>query len=346
MKTDLLDYFIPEELIAQTPPKERGGSRLLDFSLSANSAKDRVFSDIVQILDDRYFLILNDTQVIPARIPSKKNTGGGREILFLSKVNEYEFIALVRAKIRAGETLLAGEAAIKVIAPADAPYGAWLLSSDLPIDTLISICGQVALPPYIRREAVEGDKVRYQTVYAHKNIFLDGSAAAPTAGLHFTDNILKALEERGVEAAHLTLQVGIGTFRPIKTESVEEHVIHSERYQINGEVAEKINLLMDKGKIPLCVGTTAVRAAESAAIKAGQSYRLKGGVGETNIFITPGYNFKIAQALLTNFHLPRSTLLLLVSAFTGLNTLKNLYSHAVKERYRFFSYGDAMLIRP
>jgi S-adenosylmethionine:tRNA ribosyltransferase-isomerase len=342
MKSDLLDYYLPEELIAQRPPDKRGASRLLDYSIAADSAVSRNFEEIAQILDDRYFLILNDTLVLPARIYVNKPTGGKRELLFLSKTGEYEFNALVRGKTKKGDILLAGGNAIKALAPLGE---SWLFSSDLAVDALIAKYGQVALPPYIRREADEDDRSRYQTVYAENNKSLDGSAAAPTAGLHFTDAILEALKNRGVDLVRLTLQVGLGTFRPIKTENTEEHVMHSERYLITEEAAAKSNALIDNGKIPLCVGTTAVRAVESAAVHTARGWRLKPGEASTDLFIIPGYEFKIAKALLTNFHLPRSSLLLLVSAFTGLEKLKSLYARAVEERCRFFSYGDAMLIR-
>jgi S-adenosylmethionine:tRNA ribosyltransferase-isomerase len=341
MKSDLLDYYLPEELIAQYPPEKRGGSRLLDYQTSTDDIMDRNFEDIAQILDGRYFLILNDTFVLPARIYAHKPSGGRREILFLSKMGEREFKALVRGKIKAGDTFLAGDCVIKAIAPIEE---GWLLSSELTAEEITAKYGKVALPPYIKREADEKDKTRYQTVYAESNKTLD-STAAPTAGLHFTDAVMEVLKNRGVEIIRLTLQVGLGTFRPIKAENIEEHIMHSERYFITEENAEKANKLMDKGKVPLCVGTTAVRAVESAAVHTEGGWRLKPGGASTDIFIVPGYELKIAKALLTNFHLPRSTLLLLVSAFTGLDRLKNLYAHAVEERYRFFSYGDAMLIR-
>jgi S-adenosylmethionine:tRNA ribosyltransferase-isomerase len=341
MKSDLLDYYLPEELIAQYPPEKRGGSRLLDYQTATENAVDRNFEDIAQILDERYFLILNDTYVLPARIFACKPSGGRREILFLSKEGECEFKGLVRGKVKAGDAFSVGDCLIRTLAPIEE---GWLLSSDMAVDEITAKYGKVALPPYIKRAADEKDKVRYQTVYAESDKTLD-SAAAPTAGLHFTDTVMETLKNRGVELIRLTLQVGLGTFRPIKSENIEEHVMHSERYFITGENAEKANELMDKGKIPLCVGTTAVRAVESAAIQTKRGWRLKSGGASTDIFIVSDYEFKIAKALLTNFHLPRSTLLLLVSAFTGLDRLKSLYAHAVKERYRFFSYGDAMLIR-
>jgi S-adenosylmethionine:tRNA ribosyltransferase-isomerase len=340
MDTALLDYLIPEELIAQHPPAERGTSRLLDYSVRSNAIADRSFEDIVSILDDRYFLILNDTPVIPARILAKKPTGAQREILFLSKTGPNEFRALVRGKTRAGDTFLAGENIIEAVSPTEE---GWLLRSALLADDLIAKYGRVALPPYIKRVADDADKTRYQTVYADDAS--GGSSAAPTAGLHFTDKILRDLTEKGIYSVRITLQIGIGTFRPIKTETVEEHIMHSERYLINAENAGKINAFIDAGKIPLCVGTTAVRAVESAAVKTEKGCRVKAGSAATDLFILPGYKFKIARALITNFHLPRSTLLLLVSALTGIDRLRNIYSHAIEERYRFFSYGDAMIIR-
>jgi S-adenosylmethionine:tRNA ribosyltransferase-isomerase len=340
MDTALLDYLIPKELIAQHPPAERGTSRLLDYSMQPGSIADRSFKDIASILDDRYFLILNDTPVIPARILAKKPTGAQRELLFLSKTGPNEFKALVRGKTRAGDTFLVGENIIKAVSPMEE---GWLLHSALPADELIARYGRVALPPYIKRIADAADKTRYQTVYADDAS--GGSSAAPTAGLHFTDKILRDLTEKGIYSARITLQIGIGTFRPIKTETVEEHIMHSERYFISEENAEKINAFMNVGKIPLCVGTTAVRAVESAAVKSKNAYRVKAGSAATDLFILPGYKFNIAQALITNFHLPRSTLLLLVSALTGIDRLRNIYSHAIEKRYRFFSYGDAMIIR-
>ncbi|MDR2104849.1 MAG: tRNA preQ1(34) S-adenosylmethionine ribosyltransferase-isomerase QueA [Deferribacteraceae bacterium] len=342
MKTELLEYPLPQELIAQYPPKERGDSRLLDYRTSTNSIADLAFKDIVNILDDRYFLILNDTFVIPARLWGVNENGAKREILFLSKRGEYEFKALIRGKVRVGGALFIGSCPIKII---ELLEEGWLLRSELPVDMLIANLGQTALPPYIKRQAVPQDAARYQTVYADRDNGFNPSVAAPTAGLHFTEDILRQLTDIGVETVKVPLQVGVGTFRPIKSETVKQHTMHVEHYLITEESAEKANNLIDKQKLPLCIGTTTVRAVESAAAAVKQRYRLKGGIGRTDLFIVPGYTFKIAKALLTNFHLPRSSLLLLASAFTGLDELKSLYAHAVEKRYRFFSYGDAMLIR-
>jgi S-adenosylmethionine:tRNA ribosyltransferase-isomerase len=244
-------------------------------------------------------------------------------------------MGLIRGKVKPGETLLAGEAVLT--AGGKQTDGSRFIHTDIPVQELLALYGQTPLPPYIRRQADRDDSERYQTVYAANA----GSVAAPTAGLHFTPDLLKAFEDRGVASVYITLHVGIGTFRPMKTESLDEHEMHSESYFISPDAAQKINMLRQNGKKLVAVGTTTVRALESAADDRGN---LTPGAAGTKLFIKPGYRFKLADGLITNFHLPKSSLLVLVSAFAGRELLFESYKHAIKEKYRFYSYGDAMYI--
>lgn len=330
------DYELPEKLIAQYPSEKRGGSRMLAVDFKGNLA-DRNFTEITSYIDDRYFLILNDTSVVPARLRARKPTGGAREIFFLEDYHDGSFNALIRGKTQAGDLLNIGEDSVTVTGRGE--DGSWVLSSNTPVRSLLEKHGEIPLPPYIQRNADEKDKERYQTVYAAN----EGSVAAPTAGLHFTDDILAELASKGVEQVKVTLHVGIGTFRPIQTDRIEDHHMHSERYFISTKSADRINEYIKAGKIPLCVGTTTVRAVESAAVSKGV---IRAGEGSSTLFIKPGYDFKITGAMITNFHLPRSSLMLLVAGLIGRDGLLAAYRHAVDAGYRFYSYGDAMLILP
>jgi S-adenosylmethionine:tRNA ribosyltransferase-isomerase len=333
MNIENYNYTLPPELIAQYPSADRAASRLL--LCNPASFHDKHFADIVDILDDRYFIVVNNTQVLPARIPAKKVTGGQSELFFLEKIADHCFKALVKGRVKAGDQLLLGDDIVTLVD--DLGEGQWSISSVLSVSELLACHGQLPLPPYIQRQPEIEDERRYQTVYAAN----DGSVAAPTAGLHFTEAILTALRNKGVEIIELTLHVGIGTFRPIKVDDLNQHVMHSESYSISPEAAARINNLKAAGKKLLAVGTTSVRTLESATRENGL---VTAGNGSTSLFIRPGYRFKIVDSLLTNFHLPKSSLLVLVSAFMSSDRRAQAYEHAVRERYRFFSYGDAMLI--
>ena len=333
MKSADYDYNLPEELIAQRPSEVRGGSRLLVVGKSV--LDDKNFRDLPDLIDSNSFLVLNDSRVVAARISARKKSGGEREVFFLTPVDKYSFIALVRGKLKAGDTLYAMECALEaVIQNTD---GSWLIRSEVPFEEVLERCGEIPLPPYIRRKADREDKERYQTVYANKK----GSVAAPTAGLHFTEELLAELEKRGVSLIRLSLHVGIGTFRPIKVDDLSEHKMHSESYFISEESAGHIEALKQAGKKLIAVGTTTVRALESAV---GSDGKIRAGEGKTELFIAPGYRFKLVDGLITNFHLPKSSLMVMVAALMGRERLLDSYAHAVDKGYRFYSYGDAMFI--
>lgn len=334
MFTKDYDYNLPDELIAQRPAETRGASRLMEIRLKKDEIKDRQFADIVDMLDESYFLVMNNTSVVPARIAAKKETGGQSEVFYLSGVSDFVFTALVRGKTHEGTVLIAGEHKLTVLEKFS--DGSCKLSADVPVGKLLEECGKIPLPPYIAREADAADEDRYQTVYAKGG----QSVAAPTAGLHFTEEILAKLRAKGVQTVFVTLDVGIGTFRPIKTDIIEEHVMHSEDYFISNETADLINKLKAEGKKLLAVGTTSVRTLESAC----DNGVLKAGGGSTNLFITPDYKFKLIDGMLTNFHLPKSSLMVLVGTLMGKDYMLKAYGHAVAEKYKFYSYGDAMLI--
>ncbi|GHU87932.1 S-adenosylmethionine:tRNA ribosyltransferase-isomerase [Deferribacterales bacterium] len=336
------DYELPDELIAQTPPDTRGASRLLHINKTAGVLADKQFSDIVNLLDDSYFLVVNDTRVLPARLPAHKQTGGRTEVFALETSHNgdiYSALALVRGHFATGTHIKIGATNIIELTEQQ-PDGSWLIRSQIPINELIRMYGTIPLPPYIRRTATDDDRLRYQTIYAAQ----DGSVAAPTAGLHFTDDIIAALTARGVSIKHITLHVGIGTFRPIKTERLSEHTMHREYYSIDEHTASEINALKRSGKQLIAVGTTSVRALESATDERGVVQATDRG--STDIFIKQGYKFKVVDGMLTNFHLPKSSLIVLVSALVSYKLCMSAYKHAVNKHYRFFSYGDAMLIMP
>lgn len=330
------DYELPQELIAQYPPKQRGTSRLLCADIKERSTDDRKFIDIPEILDKNCFLVVNNSQVLPARMRAKKATGGEIELFFLKKADSNTFIGLCRGRVPEQTTLTIDKAHIR--AGEKLKDGSRHFISDMNVDELLSTYGKIPLPPYITRDAEDNDSFRYQTVYAKHQ----GSVAAPTAGLHFTPEIFQELKNKNIPVVELTLHVGIGTFRPIKTADIDEHEMHTEEYFISGESAERINSFIKEGRTLVAVGTTSVRTLESASD--GNGY-IKEGSGETNLFIKPGYKFKIVKSMITNFHQPKSSLFVMISTFMGLDFAHECYKHAVENKYRFFSYGDAMYIK-
>lgn len=341
MKTSDFYYELPEELIAQDPLEDRSSSRLLVLDKKTGETEHHVFREIVNYLDPGDCLVINDTKVIPARlIGAKEETGAKIEVLLLKRGADDVWETLVKpgrkakpgTRISFGDGLLTGE----VVDIVDEGNRLIHFEYDGIFEEILDRLGQMPLPPYITHQLK--DKDRYNTVYAEH----PGSAAAPTAGLHFTPELLEKIRDKGVDIAHVTLHVGLGTFRPVKVDDVENHHMHSEFYMIDETAAEKINRAKENGKRVICVGTTSCRTIESAADENG---RLKACSGWTDIFIYPGYQFKILDALITNFHLPESTLVMLVSALAGRNHVLAAYEEAVRERYRFFSFGDAMFIR-
>ena len=340
MKTSDFYFDLPQEQIAQDPLEDRSSSRLLVLDKETGEYEHRVFRDIVDYLHPGDCLVLNNTKVIPARLfGEKEGTGAHIEILLLKRRENDIWETLVKpgrkakpgTKISFGGGLLTGE----VLDVVEEGNRLIRFSYEGIFEEILDQLGQMPLPPYITHQLK--DKNRYQTVYAK----YDGSAAAPTAGLHFTPELLKQVKEMGVEIAEVTLHVGLGTFRPVKVENVLEHHMHSEFYMIDEEAAEKINRTRENGGRVICVGTTSCRTIESAADENG---RLKASSGWTDIFIYPGYRFQVLDCLITNFHLPESTLLMLVSALAGREHILAAYEEAVKQGYRFFSFGDAMLI--
>lgn len=380
MKLSDFDYYLPEELIAQYPPEQRAGGRLLDvttlmqlpdandnpaagtalpgsFDASAGqspaspqtvtactspqaapTAADRLLADLPELIAPGSLLVFNDTRVIHARLAGRKESGGRIEVMVERIDGEHEVLAMVRASHppKAGSRLYFG--------PEDATEGATVVSArepgsmmlrirfDAPAAGVLEQLGELPLPPYIQHQPDQADEARYQTVFARE----PGAVAAPTAGLHFDEALLAALRARGIESAHLTLHVGAGTFLPVRTEDLSQHHMHSERYTLSPETAQAIARAKAEGRPVVAIGTTALRALEASGGVAGS--------GETDLFITPGYRFRVVDRLFTNFHLPKSTLLILVSAFAGRETIRRAYAHAIAQRYRFFSYGDAMLL--
>ena len=335
-------YFdLPEELIAQDPLKDRSSSRLLVLDKETGKVEHHVFREIIDYLQEGDCLVINDTKVIPARlIGSKIGTDAKIEVLLLKRKENDVWETLVKpgkkakvgTRISFGDGLLVGEV-VDIV-----EEGNRLIHFEYEgiFEEILDQLGQMPLPPYITHQLE--DKNRYQTVYAKHS----GSAAAPTAGLHFTPELLKEIEEKGVQIARVTLHVGLGTFRPVKVANILEHHMHSEFYQIDEEAAEKINRAKESGHRVICVGTTSCRTIESAADKNGKLHATNGW---TEIFIYPGYEFKVLDCLITNFHLPESTLVMLVSALAGREQVLSAYEEAVKEKYRFFSFGDAMFIK-
>lgn len=341
MKTKDFDFYLPEELIAQDPLLDRSASRLLVLDKNTGAVSHRVFRDIVEYVRPGDCLVRNNTKVIPARLfGEKEGTGGQIELLLLKRGEDDVWETLVKPgkKAKPGTKIVFGEGLLKGEILALGQEGSRYIkfAYDGIFEEILDQLGQMPLPPYITHALK--DKNRYQTVYAK----YEGSAAAPTAGLHFTNELFARLEAVGVEIANVTLHVGLGTFRPVKAEDVTEHHMHSEFYRIEPSQADKINRCKKAGGRIICVGTTSCRTIESAADEKGI---VMPGSADTDIFIYPGYEFKVLDGLITNFHLPQSTLLMLVSALTGRDKVMAAYEEAVRERYRFFSFGDAMFIK-
>ena len=341
MKRQDFYYELPEELIAQDPLEDRSSSRLLVLDKESGAVSHHVFKDVIDYLNEGDCLVINDTKVLPARlIGAKVGTDAKIEVLLLKRKETNIWETLVKpgkkekigTKISFGDGLLMGE----VVDIVEEGNRLIQFTYEGIFEEILDRLGQMPLPPYITHHLE--DKNRYQTVYAEHT----GSAAAPTAGLHFTPELLEKIEKKGVDIARVTLHVGLGTFRPVKVDEITDHHMHSEFFQIEEEAATKINRAKDAGKKVICVGTTSCRTVESAADETGH---LKACSGWTEIFIYPGYQFKVLDSLITNFHLPESTLVMLVSALAGREHVLAAYEEAVKERYRFFSFGDAMLIQ-
>jgi S-adenosylmethionine:tRNA ribosyltransferase-isomerase len=330
------DYALPQRLIAQAPLAERSASRLLNAS--AGPLRDLRITDLPSLLQPGDLLVMNDSRVMHARLQGVKASGGKVEVLVERIVGDAEVLAQVRASKSpkpGTQLILEGLLNVDVLGREGEFYRLRLPGNALDI---IEAHGRLPLPPYIARAAAMPDETRYQTVYANET----GSVAAPTAGLHFDEDLLRKIQAQGVTVAYVTLHVGAGTFQPVRTEALAEHHMHTERYTIPQKTADAIAATRARGGRVVAVGTTSLRALESAAMSSGVLSAVKVGAGETAIFITPGYEFKVVDALLTNFHLPKSTLLMLVSAFAGMKEIRQAYGHAIEQGYRFFSYGDAM----
>lgn len=341
MNVDLYDFHLPEELIAQTPLKERTASRLLTLNKQDGAIAHHTFKDIVDQLQSGDTLVLNDTRVIPARLFGvKEDTGAKAEVLLLKNLGEDRWEALVKPgkKLKNGSVIVFGDE-LKAVIEEEGDMGERVLKFSYKgiFQEILDRLGQMPLPPYIKEKL--DDKERYQTVYSRN----EGSAAAPTAGLHFTNELLDEIRGKGVTIAYLTLHVGLGTFRPMSVDKVEDHVMHAEYYSVNQETVDILNAARSRGGRVIAVGTTSCRTLETIG------NRFKGGAlepcnGWTDIFIYPGYEFTVVDALITNFHLPKSTLVMLVSALAGREHILHAYEEAIQERYRFFSFGDAMFI--
>ncbi|MGH9570494.1 MAG: tRNA preQ1(34) S-adenosylmethionine ribosyltransferase-isomerase QueA [Candidatus Angelobacter sp.] len=364
MQVSEFDFALDDELIAQEPLAERSGSRMLHLDRCSGSSEDRNFKTFPDLLRPDDLLVVNNSRVFPARLfgrrggfhahpigsrnPAAKDfLRGWVEVLLTRQLAPFEWRALVRPgrKLGVGENITFGENELEAEIISRGEFGERTLRFSPIADFFATVekLGHVPLPPYISRQDRPGDHDRYQTIYAHPEA--RGSVAAPTAGLHFTHEILARIRERGIEIAEITLHVGLGTFQPVHVEKVEEHKMHREIFHISGTVADQINSALEQRRRVVAVGTTTVRTLEYAALQASPSGgKISAGWREADIFIYPGFQFRVIGALLTNFHLPKSTLLMLVSAFAGKDNVLHAYEHAVKERYRFFSYGDCMFI--
>lgn len=340
MQVSEFNYELPEELIAQTPIEKRDTSRLMVLNREKQTIEHKIFKDIINYLEPGDVLVRNNTKVLPARLYGKKETGANVEFLLLNNIEGDIWESIVRPgnKLHVGTKVIFGDGLLKAEVLEVMPGGTRKVEFHYEgiFNEILDKIGLMPLPPYIHEELNQKD--RYQTVYAKH----EGSAAAPTAGLHFTEELLEKLRQKGIVIANVTLHVGIGTFRPVKEETVEAHEMHSEHYYIKQEDADKINQAKQNGKRVIAVGTTSCRVLETVADENG---KIKATEGDTQIFIYPGYQFKILDGLITNFHLPQSTLLMLVSALAGKEYIMNAYQEAVKEKYRFFSFGDAMFIK-
>lgn len=342
MKVDEFDYELPDELIAQTPLKDRTQSRLMVLDRKTGAIEHHIFADMIDFLHPGDCLVLNDTKVLPARLFGiKKDTGAHIEVLLLKQIEGDRWETLVKPakRIKKGSVVEFGDGRLIARCVDILEYGGRVFEFqyDGIFLEILEQLGEMPLPPYINEKLDDQD--RYQTVYARE----EGSAAAPTAGLHFTEELLEQIQQKGVHIAFITLHVGLGTFRPVKAEKIEEHQMHAEFYHMNKETAQLLNEVKKEGGRIISVGTTSTRTLETIASKHGGKFVAERGW--TDIFIYPGYEFKAIDGLITNFHLPKSTLIMLVSAFAGRENVLNAYQIAVQERYRFFSFGDAMFIK-
>ena len=338
MRTQDFDFLLPQELIAQFPAETRRASRLLALDGRDGSLQDRVFAELPDFIQPHDVIIFNDTRVIKARVFGTKQTGGQVEMLLERVQDEQHAVAQIRASHapKIGSRIVIRPDAAFLVLKREGDLYHVRLEADLPLLAWLEQHGSLPLPPYIARQPDASDEARYQTVYATK----PGAVAAPTAGLHFDEAMLSELRARGAQIAYVTLHVGAGTFQPVRVDDVREHQMHSEWYHVPETTVAAIAQAKAQGGRVLAVGTTSLRALESAA----GGGTLQAGYGDTNIFIIPGYRFRVVERLFSNFHLPKSTLFMLVCAFGGMVNLKLAYRHAIEQRYRFFSYGDAMLI--
>ncbi|WP_218047741.1 tRNA preQ1(34) S-adenosylmethionine ribosyltransferase-isomerase QueA [Enterococcus faecalis] len=342
LSTEDFDFDLPEELIAQTPLKDRASSRLLVVNKETGDMEDKHFHDILDELQPGDALVMNNTRVLPARLYGEKpETGGHLEVLLLTNTEDDTWETLIKPAKRAkvGTEIQFGDGRLKAVVKEELEHGGRIIEfkyDGIFLEILESL-GEMPLPPYIKERLDDPD--RYQTVYAEEN----GSAAAPTAGLHFTKELLEEIKAKGVHLVYLTLHVGLGTFRPVSVDNIEEHHMHSEFYRLTEEAAKQLNEVRQAGGRIVAVGTTSIRTLETIGTKF--NGEIQADSGWTDIFITPGYQFKVVEAFSTNFHLPKSTLVMLVSAFAGKDLTLAAYQHAIEEKYRFFSFGDAMFIK-
>ncbi len=338
MRAGDFDYFLPAELIAQHPAKERTASRLLHLDGKTGAMGDRLFRDLPDFIKPGDIMVLNDTRVIKARLSGHKESGGQVEVLVERVLDAHRALAHVRASKspKAGTVLRLAQGIQAEVTGRSDDLFELRFAGDAPVFELLERHGQLPLPPYITHAPQSDDEARYQTVYARN----PGAVAAPTAGLHFDAAMLEALKSKGAAIAYVTLHVGAGTFQPLRDDDIARHVMHSEWYHLGEETVSAIRSAQVRGGRVLAVGTTCLRTLEAA----GEGGDLQAGSGETKLFITPGYRFRTVDRLITNFHLPKSTLLMLVSAFAGSENIRRAYRHAIASRYRFFSYGDAMLL--
>ncbi len=337
MKKSDFKYLLPEALIAQKPLAERDGSRLLCMDRNTSVIIDKQFSDFIDLINERDVLVFNDTKVIPARLFGNKQSGGKVEILIERILDDYHAIAHVKAsKSPKPGTLIKLDKGFQCLVQGRVDDLFLLEFDDFKVLELLEQIGHIPLPPYITRADDESDLTRYQTVFAKEA----GAVAAPTAGLHFDLAMMNKIKAKGAQIVFVTLHVGSGTFQPMRVEDLSEHIMHKEYFAVNQETVDAVKLARARGGRVVAIGTTAVRALESAS----KSGVLVAGFGDTDLFITPGYQFNSVDAILTNFHLPESTLLMLVSAFAGYQSIMGAYNHAIDHSYRFFSYGDAMFL--
>ena len=339
MRLSDFNFELPERLIAKYPLSERSASRLLSLNCNSGELSHGYFEGIVDLIQATDLIIFNNTKVIPARMFGSKASGGKVEILIERLNSETEATAHIKAsnKTKPGTELFIGDYKLVVTGRSEEFY---ILKSEQPLSEIMSEHGHMPLPPYIDRADDASDSERYQTVYAER----EGAVAAPTAGLHFTEELLAKIIDKGASTAYVTLHVGAGTFQPVRVDNVKEHVMHSEWYEISEETVAKINETKARGGRIIAVGTTSVRTLESAAMSIGETGELSATSGDTDIFIYPGYQFQLVDVMITNFHLPESTLMMLVSAFAGSENIRQAYQEAIDNEYRFFSYGDAMLL--